>query len=362
MLVGMKQVLKIAAFLFLAIRGIAQTSTPKAVSEIDLRPLGMKVPGSGNVSNLGMEVVFLSDDRLLVLSFQDLFGLPKTGRLTVFDLGHGSVRSAREIDVNEWGMQNSFSIGERAAIQCIGENRFAIANRDGVQYCDDNLRCGPGPQVPGRFRFSPDGKRFVAGPRLPPNGLRWAEFDQSGNTLATYDEDPYEEFLRSNSGAFFSRAEGTRYYADGQTKPLLLKGSKMADLLGLVDDHGVLCLIGEKHKAVVVDVDGATRYQLDLEGLPWNPDFVRSADGTKFGVEWKFNTKMQLLNPLACIDECPEAGGQRFVIYSGLTGKQLTSFEWDPRPNNLYVVPALSPTGRRAAFVNKDRLLVYALE
>ena len=79
-------------------------------------------------------------------------------------------------------------------------------------------------------------------------------------------------------------------------------------------------------------------------------------------MEWTANTKLQLLEPLACIDECPTPAVQQFVVFSSVNGKMVHSFKWDPRPWNLYVKPALSPDGKFAALVQGASLNIYALE
>ena len=50
------------------------------------------------------------------------------------------------------------------------------------------------------------------------------------------------------------------------------------------------------------------------------------------------------------------------MVFDSDDGEMVQSFGWDPRPYNLYVLPGLSPSGRMAAFVMKDKLVVYLLE
>jgi hypothetical protein len=113
---------------------------------------------------------------------------------------------------------------------------------------------------------------------------------------------------------------------------------------------------------IVVDASGAERYRLNLHGLSWNPHFASSADGERFGLEWTSNTRAQLLEPLACIDECPNPSVQQFMVFSTSNGRLLGQFKWDPRPTNLYVVPALSPSGKLAAMIQDHVLRIYSLE
>jgi hypothetical protein len=135
--------------------------------------------------------------------------------------------------------------------------------------------------------------------------------------------------------------------------------------MGLIDTHMAVCLmprVKTKWSAVVLDSSGRHLYVVEQGKLPWDASLVSSIQGQRFGLEWKSNTVMQLLDPLACIDECPPAGREHFAIFDSSDGRKLQDFEWDPRPFNLYVLPALSPSGKTAAFVRADKLVLYSLD
>jgi hypothetical protein len=247
------------------------------------------------------------------------------------------------------------------------KREFAIANSTGMMFCRADLECKPGPRLVGPFQFAPDGNHFVIGPPLPArkNGERWRDYDRNLNQLGSYAEDSYSQMLASNQGTFFAAPSELRYYSAGQPSAINIRSDVSPVSLANVGFDSVAYLSGKSHQLAVVSSAGTEPYRVDLHAfpkLPWDTHLISSADGKLFGAEWTANTKLQMLKPFACIDECPIPALQYFLVFSSADGKLIHSFEWDPRPWNLYVIPALSPDGTMAAVVQGGSLKVYAFK
>jgi hypothetical protein len=139
-------------------------------------------------------------------------------------------------------------------------------------------------------------------------------------------------------------------------------GCNSHDLLGFIDAEKAVCLTYRKASAMVIDLSGHRLYELKQRNVPWDATLITSVHGRRFGLEWTSNTFWQLLEPLACLDECPTPGRSQFVIFNSSDGRKIRQFEWDPRPYNLYAAPALSPSGKTTAFVRRDSLEIYSLD
>jgi len=260
-----KSWLKWKVLIAVSVQAFGQTVSPNLLTEFDLRAFGLQVPKKGEVSAHDMLILFLSEDRLLLLD---------QGQPTILDVSHGTARRAGVSDIPEW--------------------------------------------------FAPDGN--------------------------------------AGHGLLFNLRMRDYFYAGGEKSPDALYACRSYWPMGIVNGQSILCLRPQHHEPIIVDYSGSERYHLKLHGLPWNPHFVPSARGEKFGLEWSSNSWIQLLDPLACIDSCPTPTIEQFMVFSSSDGRLLAAFRWDPRPCNLYVVPALSPGGTRAAFVKNDRIVVYSLE
>jgi hypothetical protein len=299
MLLAMRFWIRIATAFFLSSQLYAQTGSAELVTEIDLKQLGVKVPARGAVSKTALELLFLSDSDLAVLQENDRPGKSKEAHLMLYELGKGIIQPKKAISPSEWVMPISHDV---KAMELIDPEHFVYRTylgEAGRWLCDADLNCK-------------------------------------------------EVRVELESGALPHAGE-----------------CKSEDLLGFIDPQEAVCLRNAartKFSADVIDTKGHLIYEVERRALPWNTKMVSSAQGQRFGLEWTSNTVLQLLDPLACIDECPPAGKQQFVILDSISGRIMQSFEWDPRPYNLYVLPALSPSGNTAAFVRKDKLVVYSLD
>ncbi len=350
--------------LLLALPVSAQIQQPRLVSDVDLRKLGVQAPPAEWISRSTIEILFLSDSRLLLLNsprfpLDNLTGM----QLSSIDVANGAILRTVPLASNQWS-----DIRKWAQLQRVSNVEFAIAHFTGIMFCNADLECKQGPQLVGPFQVAPDGSHFVIGPPLPPrqNGKQWREYDQDLNQLGSYPEDPHAEMLAGNHGTFFASPSELRYYSTGQPSAITIGSDVSPVSLSLtnVGTDSVAYLTGKSHQLAVVSPAGIEPYRVDLHAFPklaWDTHLVSSADGELFGAEWTANTKLQLLKPFACIDECPPPALQYFLVFSSADGKLVHSFEWDPRPWNLYVIPALSPDGTMAAMVQGASLKIYAL-
>jgi hypothetical protein len=281
----------------------AQVACAKLVAEFDLKPLGVKEPPSGDVSRTSIEILFLSDSHLVLLAENNPPDDRKHTELALYEIGAGIVRPKMVISLAEGVLPISF-FGPRPerVLEWIDSEHFAYwtyVGRAGRWLCDMNLYCRE------------DKEEMIAGPI------------------------PHAVNCDPN------------------------------DFLGYANAQRAVCLIPGAHtkwSAVVTDPGGRRLYGVEHEAMQWDALMVKNIQGGRFGLTWESNAFIQLLNPLACFDDCPPAGRQQFVVFNSDDGKMLKSFQWDPRPYNLHVLPALSPSGKMAAFARKDKLLVYLLE
>ncbi|HVN92947.1 MAG TPA: hypothetical protein VMT38_04595 [Terracidiphilus sp.] len=300
MLLAMFRRSQIAAVFLVSLQVFAQTDRSRPVAELDLKLLGVKVPESGAVSATALELLFLSDNHLVLLEES---GRLRNARLTLYEIGSGRLRPMKTIDPGEAVLPiTPDGLQAEKVLNWIDPEHFAYWTYKGKAIrwlCDTDLDCkqdGQGPQ--------PEA--------VPPARI-----------------------------------------------------CNPTDFLGFIDTQRAVCLAvpeGAKWSAEVLDITGRPLYEVEQGLLPWDARMVNSGQGERFGLEWKSNALLQLLNPLACFDDCPPAGRERFVVFNSSDGRVLQSFEWDPRPYNLYVLPGLSPSGKTAAFVRKDRLEIYSLD
>jgi hypothetical protein len=302
MLLAMFGRLQIAAIFLLSIPIYAQNGPAKLLAEIDLRQFGVSVPPKGTVSAKAMELLFLSDNDLVLLEESDRPD-KSANRLTLYEVGEGVLRPKKTIDPGEATLPISPSyLKPEKVLEWVDSEHFVYwtyRSKPRRYLCDADLNCAEDNEEP-------------APETVPPARI-----------------------------------------------------CRPADFLGFIDAHRAVCLTvygGTKWSARVLDATGHPLYEVEQGALPWNARMVRSVEGERFGLEWESNTPLQLVNPLACIDECPPAGKQQFVVFNSSDGRMLQSFEWDPRPYNLHVLPGLSPSGKTAALVRKDELVIYSLE
>ena len=292
-----------AAILLVSIPVCAQAGSVKLVAEFDLNPLGVKVPPSGDVSRTSIEILFLSDSDLVLLDSNNPSDGRRDTKLALYEIGGGIARLKTLVSSVEGFVPISVAGPQPVrALERIDSEHFAYWIYLGKAHrwlCDENLNC------------KEDKEERIAGPI--PHAVNC---------------DP-EDFLG---------------YANPQRAVCLAPGAHT------------------KWSAVVTDLAGHRLYEVEHEAMRWDALMVNSVQGRRFGLVWGSNTFIQLLKPFACFDECPPAGRQQFVVFDSDDGEMVQSFGWDPRPYNLYVLPGLSPSGRMAAFVMKDKLVVYLLE
>jgi len=295
--------MQIATAFLLSSQAYAQIGSAKFVAAIDLKRLGVKVPAKGSVSATALELLFLSDSYLALLKENDRLGEPRDAHLTLYEIGEGIVRPKKTIELDEAVMPISPS-GARPekVLEWIDSQHFVYwtySGRASRWLCDTDLNCRE---------------------------------DKEGIAPVTL---PHAANCRSG------------------------------DLLGFTDTQRAVCLVprwGTKWSAIVMDSSGHHLYEVAKQAFPWDTRLVSSSQGQGFGLEWKSNTRFQLLNPFACIDECPPAGKQQFVVFNSNDGRILQGFDWDPRPYNLDALPALSPSGKTSAFVRTDSVVIYSLD
>jgi hypothetical protein len=293
--------LQVAAILFLSVQAVAQTGTAKEVAEIDLRPLGVTIPLRETPSATAIELLFVSDTYLVLLEENN--PLHEPSHLILYEIGKGAVRAEKTLKLSEAVLPISSSpVVSLKALERVDTGHFAYWTYLGKArrwLCDMDLDCRE---------------------------------DKQGATPIT---PPHVE----NCGP--------------------------GDLLGFLDTEKAVCLVPRAHSsespAIAMDSSGHRLYEAERTALPWDAKLVSSVKDQRFGLEWKSYTASQALS-LACIDDCPPAGRQYFVIFNTSDGKKLQRFEWDPRPYNLDVLPALSPSGKIAAFVKGGRLAIYSLD
>lgn len=291
-----------SVFLFLlTVHGAAQTGTARVLAEIDLEPLGVRAPAHGSVSASAMELLFISDSYLALLDAR--VDEPGNAHLTLYAIGERSALTKKTLNLGEVALPISTrDLGPVQALEWIDEEHFAYWTYSGKAnrwVCDTDLKCRE---------------------------------DKEGVT---------------------------------PTPPHQFEDCRPQDLLGFIDAEKQVCLVpraGTKWSAIVMDSSGHHLYEVAQGALPWNASLISSIQGQRFGLEWKSNTALQLLVPLACIDDCPPAGRQQFVVFNSNDGRKIHEFKWDPRPYNLYFLPALSPSGKTAAFVRADKLAIYSLD
>jgi hypothetical protein len=293
----------LAAFL-VAAPICAQAAPTMLMARIDLKPLGVKATKHGDASDTGIELLFLSDRFLVVVLEEDRPEESWSRQLLLYDLEGGTARlkKVRALGIEVLPVSTGRRIMYIKVLERINSDHFAYVTyrgKAGRQICDTDLNCRSG-------------------------GLTEAP------AIATQ-----------------------------------VKNCDRSDLLGFIDGHRAVCTFPgrrAKYSAAVMDTGGRVLYKVEQQTLPWDAEMVNSAEGKRFGLVWQSNSVIQLLNPLACIDECPPAARERLEVFNSADGKKVEGFAWDPRPFNIDALPALSPSGDTAAFIDEDELVVYALK
>ena len=298
--------LQIAAFLF-SIQIHAQADSAQLIAEIDVMHPGGRVSIEGPSPPTAAEILFLSDVRLVVLAENLRPGQAKNASLTLFEIEKGGARQLNTIPVSESVLPISMDSARPSKV---------------LEWVD------------------------------PEHFMYWTYF---GGSASRWLCDTNLDCRSANAG-----------YEPGSIPHAA--SCNDIDFLGLINTEMAICFGAPaklKWSGIVFDRTGRQVYTVEPHALPrsspWTATFVGTIDGRRFGLDWESNTRLQLLMPLACIDECAPAGREDLVVFDSSSGKELRAFKWDPRRNSAFVFPALSPSGETVAFLRSNRLAIYAL-
>jgi hypothetical protein len=144
MLLAMFGRLQIAAIFLLSLSVYPQTGPARLVAEIDLKQLGVNVPAKGSVSTTSLELLFLSDNYLILL--QENHRPDKSmNRLTVYEIGEGIFRPKKTIDPGEGVLPISPSGAPSVKVlERIDSEHFvywAYRGKSARWLCDTDLNC-----------------------------------------------------------------------------------------------------------------------------------------------------------------------------------------------------------------------------
>ena len=239
MIFSVKRLLKFAIFL-IAVQVPAQTTQPRLVSHVDLRQLGLKVPAKGKEPELKIEILFLSNSRLLLLDWPGFSQFsPRNSRLSALEVSSGAV--LRTMNPPFRGMDDFKRWGQ---LQRVSDGEFALTQSTGMMFCNAELECRQGPRVSGEFRLSRDGDRFIVCPHLLASGNEtpWLLFDRESRQLGSYAENLQGQALVGNTGIFFASPSGLRFYPFGQSSAISLRPDASSESITLVGVDSVAYL------------------------------------------------------------------------------------------------------------------------
>jgi hypothetical protein len=183
---------------------------------------------------------------------------------------------------------------------------------------------------------------------------------QTFRQLETFDRKNSNGVIPGDSALLIRRGDNLFLRSDGKQESALASRSLgvFPDARFLNDDTVLTIADYKDHAAVIVRKDGTILHRVPVEE-PWKTSFISSASGSRFCIEEYGYTKLNALMSPLDIDSGRPPDLQTIRVFDVASGKQLTKFQWDPRP--YVVTPALSPDGHRLAAIRQGILEVYEL-
>jgi hypothetical protein len=338
----------------MAIPAFANSAAPKPLFRQDLHLLGF--PDRTLTRNMAnyTDVVFLSDDLVLVaVNFRDyagvspLFADEPPSKLLLFDLSQRKLIRSTDLPVEK----------AQGSVRSTRDGQFVLLDEAGVRLCSSDLTCGQPLTSRGPLAASPGGTRLVVGGNsrteqklLDSATLKELEsFYPQRVFVIPGDDGLLLRYNRSNVGVHI-RIPGKPEY------PLESGGGLWPSRF--LNDRIVA---GFSSRSVfVAKLDGEVLYRLPVK-IPWDADLVTSASGSRFCIHEIGYTRWNSFINFGYVEGTPPSI-QSVRVIDTESGKLVFQLKWDPRPYGYpLVIPALSPSANEIAIVRAGYLEVYEI-
>jgi len=338
----------------MAISAFATSTAPKPLFRQDLHLLGF--PDRALASNTAnyTDIVFLSDDLILVAvnfrefaSVSPLFADEPPAKLLLFDLSQGKLIRSTDLRVEK----------AQGSIRSAQHGQFALLDQAGVRLCSSDLACGQPFASRGPLFASPGGTKLVVGGnvRSEQKLLDSTTLEELGSfhwpdgSVIPGDKGLLLRCIRSKAELHL-RLPGKPEYA------LSFGGGGLWPSARFLSDSIVADF--SSRSLLVAKLDGEVLYRLPVK-IPWDADIVTAASGTRFCIHEIGYTRWVSFINFGYVEGTPPSIESLRVIDTE-SGKLLFQVKWDPRPYGYpLVIPALSPSANRIAIVRQGYLEVY---
>jgi|SRR2546427_2218911 len=337
----------------IAIATFAKSTGPKLLLREDLHPLGF--PGRAVASNIAnyTDVVFLSDDLILVAvnfrefaSVSPLFADEPPARFLLFDLSQRKLIRSTDLRVEK----------AQGSVRSTQHGQFALLDEAGVRLCSSDLTCAQPFATRGPLFASPGGTKLVVGGNvrseqklLDSAALKELEsFRPQEVSVIPGDEGLLLRYIRSNVGVHV-RLPGKPEY------PLEFGGGIWPSARFLSDR----IVAGFSSRSLLIaKLDGDVLYRLPVK-IPWAADLVTAASGSRFCIHEIGYTRWNSFINFGYMEGTPPSIESVRVVDTE-SGKLLFQLKWDPRPYSQ-IAPALSPNAHRIAIIRNGYLEVHEI-
>ncbi len=324
-----------------ATAALGQSTHPKPVFRQDLRPFGFGNETEARETANYTDVVFLSDDLVLVAvnlrkfaSVSPLFADEPASKFLLFDVSQ--VKLIRGADLRVEKTQGS--------VRPTREGQFALLDEAGLRLCSSDLTCGQPFASKGPLFASPSGTRFVVG-----GNSRTEQKLLDASTLKEIDSFhwpdasavPGDEGLPVRyKSKLHRRLPGTPEYE------LAFGGGGIWPSARFLNNKVVADFFSRS--LLVATLNGDVFYRLPVK-IPWLAELVPAASGSRFCIHEIGYTRWNSIKNLGYVERRP-SDLESVRVLDTESGKLLFQLKWDPGPYGE-VSPALSPNANRIAII-----------
>lgn len=338
----------------MAIPTLANCAAPKPLFRQDLHLLGF--PDRALARNMAnyTDVVFLSDDLVLVVvNFREfagvspLFADEPPSKLLLFDLSQKKLVRSAELPVEKFP----------GSVRSTRNGNFALLDQEGVRLCSSELTCGPPFASGGPLFASPGGTKLIVGGSgrseqklLDSETLNVLDrFHSPDLFVIPGDDGLLLRYIRSKTELHL-RLPGKPEYL------LEFGGGGIWPSARFLSDRIVADF--SSHDLVVAKLGTAILYRVPVR-LEEYAELVTAVSGSRFCLhEIDYTRWNRFINFGFAEGMQPSIESVR--VLDTESGKLIFQLKWDPRPYGE-AVPALSPNAHRIAIVRSGYLEVYEI-
>jgi hypothetical protein len=348
--------LGIAPFIYLEKR--TQQASPEPFFKQDLTPYGFPTEGYGQTIQNYTDVVFLTDNLVLVSVNTRTLGSVELintdvplSKLVLFDLPTKAVVKTTDFAVEKG----------HDSVKSLIDGRFALLNETGVNFCSQMLECQKAIDSANPLFVSPRGTRIAVGG----NGQTPQRVLET-NSLKELGEFAWKaaRVIPGDNGMLLARDDKLYVQtSDSSERQLPFRDPYSSwPHERFLNDKIVAGFISENSLGVA-RLDGTILYQKPVKQF-WGSlnEILPTVPGTVFCFHEAGHTKLNSVINFLDIEDTRPYNTETITVFETESGRTVFRSEWDPRP---YVgrlgSPAFSPDGHELAVMHGSYLEVYRI-